>query len=91
MLFLFQYPSLIRIQKIHLPSLFISGMSDALIPPAMMNELYEVWPNTRFLYSHTPAAPIYIRVLHYQLYSGREINLYIVEGGVRKRKIALVP
>ncbi len=42
MLFLFQYPSLIRIQKIHLPSLFISGMSDALIPPAMMNELYEV-------------------------------------------------
>ena len=39
---MFQYPSLTRVSKIHLPTLFISGTADALIPPAMMQELYQV-------------------------------------------------
>ncbi|XP_013416983.1 protein ABHD13-like [Lingula anatina] len=36
-----QYPSVIRIRQLQLPTLFLSGQSDNLVPPAMMNELYD--------------------------------------------------
>ncbi len=38
----FQYPSSKRIQQISLPTLFISGLADTLIPPSMMQHLYDV-------------------------------------------------
>ncbi|XP_064605385.1 protein ABHD13-like [Liolophura sinensis] len=37
-----KYPSLDRIKKIKVPVLFISGLSDTLIPPQMMHTLHEM-------------------------------------------------
>lgn len=41
-----QYPSKDRIQKIKLPTLFLSGLSDQLIPPKMMKTLHNVSGST---------------------------------------------
>ena len=39
---LFQYPTKDRVQRITLPTLFMSGLADTLIPPTMMQQLYDV-------------------------------------------------
>ena len=39
---MFQYPSRNSIRKVHSPSLFLSGLADTLIPPRMMQALYNV-------------------------------------------------
>ena len=41
-LILLQFTSKYEIQKVQIPSLFLSGLADQLIPPAMMKELYQV-------------------------------------------------
>ena len=41
-LFLFQYPSDYRIGRVTIPTLFLSGLNDELVPPSMMSQLYNV-------------------------------------------------
>lgn len=42
LLFKHKYPSIERIKKISLPTLFISGQADDLIPPKMMTKLHQM-------------------------------------------------
>ena len=49
LLFCQQYPSEYRIGKVTVPTLFLSGLNDDLIPPQMMSQLHNVrkfsyWP-----------------------------------------------
>jgi esterase/lipase len=44
---IFQFPSEYRIGKIKVPTIFLSGQSDELIPPRMMQALYNVSKNVK--------------------------------------------
>ncbi len=41
-MFVLQYPTRSRVQRITMPTLFLSGLADSLIPPSMMQQLYDV-------------------------------------------------
>ena len=39
---MFQFPSIDRIEAVKVPTLFLSGAMDELVPPKMMKDLYNV-------------------------------------------------
>jgi len=41
-IFCLQFPSRKVVQKVTIPSLFVCGLQDNLVPPRMMQRLYEV-------------------------------------------------